>query len=141
MDIFHLILSNANDLARHFPWDALVASGVISPLLVGVKKWRITKNVESLFKKDWFVYLTLLLLSALTAAGNYLLHTPTSDPTIIAIQTAVVAFLTQPIYFFIVKPALAYFRGEINRAAEHNLQIKSAAVPVGGLPTSQDFSQ
>jgi hypothetical protein len=118
-------LNVMNDIARHFPWEALAASGVISPLLVGIKKWFSVQNEKVMIS-------LVILISGLAVAGNYMLHVPTSDPYIIGIQTAVLAFMTQPIYFFIVKPAIAFFKNEVEKAAALN-EVKSATVPKGGI--------
>lgn len=122
------VLYYANQIAKNFPWEVIAASGVISPLLVGIKKWFSVQSEK--------VMITLVVvLSTVTVAGNYLLHVPTADPRILAVQAAVLAFATQPVYFFIVKPAIYSFRSYIEKAAKFNAEVKSAAVPAAGLPT------
>jgi len=115
------ILNILNYAAVHVPWSAVAASGVLSPLLVAVKKWFSVQSER--------VMITLVALSSgLVVAGNYLLHVPTHDPSIIAVQTAVVAFMTQPVYFFMVKPGLAAIQ---KRIADYNAQVLAA----GTAPT------
>ncbi len=129
------ILTTLNDLARHFPWAALAASGVISPLGVAIKKWF---DVQS----ERVMISIIVGMSAFAAAANYLIHVPTHDPLIIGLQTAVIGFMTQPVYYFVVKPALAAFRNQVEKASVFNAEIKSATVPATGLPISPtpDFS-
>lgn len=116
------ILHYINIIVSHIPWAAVAASGVISPLLMMIKKWLDIKSEK--------VLISLVgLMSAGAVMANYLLHVPTSDPSIIAIQTAVVGFMTQPIYYFIVKPGFAWIGETVAAAAAFKKEVKSAAVP------------
>jgi hypothetical protein len=124
--MFHQIVNALNSLAQMTPWAAIAASSVISPFLVGVKKWL---SIQS----ERVMVLLVIGLSMAAAGLNYLLHVPTHDPSIIALQGAVVAFMTQPMYFFIVKPAIAFFKQEVEKAAQLNLDVKSAVVPPTGV--------
>lgn len=124
------ILQTLNAVAQFMPWDALAAAGVISPLLVGVKKWLKVQSSTVMF-----------LLVAGTSLGavtvHYLLTIPTDDPSIIGLQTAVLAFMTQPVYYLLVKPAIAFWRAEVEKAAALNAEIKSAAVESTPVVTAQ----
>lgn len=122
----HDLLSTANELAKSFPWDALAATGVISPLLVGFKKWLSIQSERVMIS-------LVALLSFLTVAGHYLLTTPSSSPKVLAYQSAVLAFMTQPVYFFFVKPAFAWLRTSIEKSDQLNKDIKSAAQPASGI--------
>jgi hypothetical protein len=115
------VLQTINDFATYMPWDALLAAGIISPTLVGFKKWL---SIQS----ERVMILLVILVSLGTVTSHYLLTVPTHDPSIIGVQTAVLAFMTQPVFFFIVKPAIAFFRSEVEKAAALNLDIRSAAV-------------
>lgn len=132
------ILDALNYAAAHIPWAAIGASGILSPLLLGLKKWFSVQSEK--------VMISLVALVALaTAAGHYLLTTPIQAPGVIAIQAAVLAFMTQPIYFFVVKPAAAWFGEQLAKAAAFDAQVKSAIEPVNGLPlgagpATEDFS-
>lgn len=125
----HTVLYILNTIASHVPWTAIVASGFISPLLVGIKKWFSVKSEKVMIS-------LVTIISGVVAALNYLIHIPTHDPTIIAVQAAVVAFMTQPIYFFVVKPALGWLGDTIAAAAAFRKEVQSAAVPTSGLPNS-----
>lgn len=122
------MLNLLNELATKFPLDALIASGLLSPLLLLVKNWRISRNVETILQKDWVMYSLVLLTATAFSIGEYVLSAPTHDPTIIAVRTAVTAFMSQPIYFYIVKPLFALFKSQLDKAAALNNDIKSAAV-------------
>lgn len=116
----------ANLLAKNFPWEVIAASGVLSPLLVGIKKWFSVQSEKVMIS-------LVMLLSLLTVVVNYLLRVPTTNPQYLAVQAAVLAFMTQPVYFFIVKPAIYSFRSYVEKAAKFNAEVKSAAVPAAGL--------
>lgn len=131
------VLNVINYIVVHMPWNAVAASGVLSPLLLGIKKWFSVQSEK--------VMITLVaLLACLTAAGHYLLTVPTHNPSIIAVQGFVLAFMTQPIYFFVVKPTVKWFDERVEEAAALNL-AKSAAEPVPSVtaptPVTEDFSQ
>jgi hypothetical protein len=133
MDVLHSATNAINYLAVHIPWAAVGASGVLSPVLLGVKKWFSVQSEK--------VMISLVALSSmLVAAGHYLLNVPTHDPTIIAAQGAALAFMTQPFYFFIVKPLAAAVSEQLAKAAAFDAQVKSA---VDGplAPAGPDFSQ
>lgn len=125
--MLNTLLNLLNSVVTHIPWDILLASGVISPLLVGIKKWFSVQSEK--------VMITLVaVLSLLTALAHYLMTTPTSDPTIIAVQGAVLAFMTQPVYFFVVKPFYLWISGELAKANAYDQELKSAIIPEEGLP-------
>lgn len=135
------ILDALNYAAAHIPWSAIGASGVLSPLLLGLKKWFSVQSERVMIS-------LVALVALLTAGGHYLLTTPIQNPGVIAIQAAVLAFMTQPIYFFVVKPATAWFGEQLAKAAAFDAQVKSAIQPAGGLPigtptpaSTTDFSQ
>lgn len=127
------VLNILNYVAASIPWDAVIASGILSPLLLGVKKWFSVQSEK--------VMIVLVLISGvLVASGNYLLNVPTSDPSIIAVQGAVLAFMTQPIYFFVVKPFFRWFGETLAAAAAFKADAQSATVPSEGLPISPVIS-
>jgi len=144
MEILTTILSILNYLARHVPWDAILASGILAPLLLIPK--RIVK--KNFIHNQQVMIIVVGIAGLLVAAGNYLMNTPTSNPSIIAIQGAAIAFMTQPIYFIVVKPLVrkisAIIAVEIAKASVAS-EAQSAAVPAGGLPITrpqviEDFS-
>jgi hypothetical protein len=125
------VLHHINVALNNIPWGAVAASGVLSPVLLAVKKWFSVQSEK--------VMITLVAASGMLVAGaNYLLHVPTHEPTIIALQGAAIAFGTQPFYFFIVKPLAAAVADQLAKAAAFDAQVKSAAVPA---PLAEDFSQ
>lgn len=131
MEIIHSIADGLNYLAVHVPWAAVAASGILSPILLFVKKWFSVQSEK--------VMISLVALSGMLVAGaSYLLHVPTHDPSIIALQGAAIAFMTQPFYFFIVKPLAASVSEQLSKAAAFDAQVKSAAEPVA--TTGPDFS-
>ena len=125
MQVLNNIIDILNWVAVHVPWAMVGASALISPLLVGIKKWFSVQSEK--------VMITLVGLVSMAAAGfHYLLTVPTHNPSVIAIQGFVLAFMTQPVYFFAVKPSIAWLQKRIQEAAELNL-AKSAAEPVEDL--------
>lgn len=143
------LLTNLNSLAVHIPWstlgEGLLASGVLSAFLTApyhfIKKW---------FEHHSEVMIVVVGLSGLAVSGvNYLLKTPTTDPTIVALQGFAIAFGTQPFYKLMLKPLFAWLTSlitaKVEKAVEYNAELKSAAIPVTlakpqALPI-QDFSQ
>src|SRR3990167_1881552 len=83
------------------PWEGVLASGVLSGILVGpqrlVKKW---------FKHNKIVIITFIgvLGPTLMFAWSYLLNTYPTAPQIVAVQGLALAFATQPFYYLMVKP-------------------------------------
>lgn len=153
MQILQQVLEILNYVSANIPWDAVAASGVLSPLLVGVKRWF---SVQS----ERIMISLVILFAMLAAAGNYLLNVPSQDPGVIAVQGAVLAFMTQPVYFFVVKPAYKWFSGQLAKAAAFDEQVKAntepvpvpsaaaaslapvePAVPARAIPVTDDFSQ
>lgn len=126
------MLQKILDILNNVPpgtYEAMIASGVISPVLLGIKKWLSVKSER--------VMVTLVIVIAmLTAAGNYLLHVPVHDPSIIALQGSVIAFMTQPVYFFFVKPLFNKVSETLSAASKFNDEVKSAVEPPEGLPIS-----
>jgi hypothetical protein len=103
------------------------ASGIISPLLLGVKHWFDVQSEKAML-------FMLIFVSFSTVAGGYLLSTPTSDPSIIALRTFVLGFTTQPIYFLLVKPSYKWLIQRLSEARALNAGAKAAALPPEGLP-------
>jgi len=131
MEVLHSIGNSLNYLAVHVPWSAVAASGLLSPILLGIKKWFSVQSEK--------VMISLVAVSGMLVAGaNYLLHVPTHDPTIIAAQGAAIAFMTQPFYFFVVKPLAAAVGEQLAKAAAFDAQVKSAGQPV--TASGPDFS-
>lgn len=121
------ILDVANYIVTHVPWDVLIASGILSPLLLAIKKWFSVQSEKVMISLVAFVAL-------MTATGHYLLTVPTGNPSVIAVQAAVLAFMTQPIYFFVVKPIWLWFSAQLSAAAAYRSEVLSATVPETGVP-------
>lgn len=125
-----------NYVATNVPLDAIIASGVLSPILLGFKKV-FGVNSEK-------VMITMVgIAGILVATGNYLLHVPTSDPTVIAMQGAVLAFMTQPFYFLLVKPASkrigVWAAAQLAKAQVYQDDVKSAAIASPAVVPISDF--
>jgi hypothetical protein len=132
MDSFLLVRETLHYLATNIPWDVIAASGILSPVLLLIKKWFSVQSEK--------VMITLVGVSGLIVAGlNYITTVPTHDPSIIAFQGAVVAFLTQPFYFYIVKPIATAVSEQLAKDAFFKSQVQSAAEP--SLIPADDFSQ
>lgn len=129
MDIAKII-DALNWIALNIPWDLVIASGVLSPVLLGVKKWFSVQSEK--------VMMTLVIVfGAIGATVSYLVGVPTTDPTIIAVHGLVISALSQPFYYLLVKPASKWLSAELAKAAAFDAEVKSAAIPADGLPISQ----
>lgn len=137
----HAILNLLNELATRYPLDWLVAAGVLSPLAYAVAKWRLWRNIDSLFQKSWFRMLFVMLAVGGWSLLDYVLHHNGSDPALIAVQASITYVTTQPIYLlvkgavaYVFLPQLAVLREKWQQAKQLNAQkleldIKAAAVP------------
>lgn len=134
MHYVDIAITILNWVATHIPWDGLIASGLLSALLVGPQK----------VIKSWFTHNEPVIIGFITVLGpvlmlawSYLIHQYGTDPSIVALQGLALAFATQPFYFIMVKPLYkklaAYIAARIAEAANLNL-VKSAKEPAGGLP-------
>lgn len=127
-DILTQLLNVSNYLANHIPWAAVGASGVLSPLVLAIKKWF---SVQS----ERIMITIVALVATITAGANYLIHVPTHDPSIIALQATVLAFLTQPVYFFVVKPGFKWFQQRTEEAVQ--LKLAQAGDPAPDQPFTE----
>lgn len=137
------LINALNWIAVNVPWNAILAAGILSPVMAGVSK--LLRAKKGLTK-----FLIFATGASVVATANVLLNMPSADPTVIATQTAVLGFLAQPFYLAMVKPFMQWFAGELAKAAAYDNEIKSAAVPAEGLPIApaplvtppveQDFS-
>lgn len=132
--IFHQILEILNYIAVHTPWDAVAASGLLSGILIGpqraIKKW--------FEHNEQIMILTVGAAGILVAGTHYLISTPSVNPSIIAVQGLVLAFMTQPFYFIVWKPLMRkigvsfipWLREQIKEAESLNaVDTPAAAVP------------
>lgn len=129
---FHQLLTDANLVAQYFDnlggWNAVAASGVLSPIGMAIKKFAKIDNGEVML---W------LIGAGSIAAGFmvYLLTTPQHDPTVIAFLGVVTFLGTQPFYKVIFKPFFAWLGGQFATAkAQVEAQKNPASVPPEGLP-------
>lgn len=136
LHLSHQVLDMLNYLATHVPWDAVLASGVLSGLLVGPKKL-----VEKWFKHNEQIMILVVGAAGLLVAGvNYLIHTPTQNPTIIAAQGLILAFMTQPFYFIVIKPVSrrlgVWFSAQLANASLLN-DARSVLQPAAPAPVAK----
>jgi hypothetical protein len=123
------VLSTLNTISQAIPWDLVMASGILSPAVLLVKKWLHLQSEK--------VMMTLVLvLSMIGSAVTYILSTNSADPSIIAVQGLMVAAMSQPVFFLVVKPFSVWFGGELAKARAFDAEVKSAAIPASGLPVS-----
>lgn len=134
------MLQVLNYIWLNIPWEALGAAIGVSGLLAVIKRWFDLRSER--------VMIFLVILFSLAAvAAEYLMSVPTSDPSIIALRASVLAFTTQPVYFFVIKPVITTLRERMIEAHANLLEAKSAAEPMTVAPAIgdnvqvQDFSQ
>ena len=122
-EFLQTLLSGLNYLAVNIPWEAVVAGGVLSPLAVGVNK--LIKAQKPITK-----FTVVFMVAVLGCGINYILNTPVRDPSIIALQGAVVTFFAQPFYLLMVKPGFAWVGVQLAKAQAFDAEVKSAATPL-----------
>ena len=109
--------------------ETIVAALVASPAVVAIKKWF---HLHS----DKVLLGVTIAASMFTAAGAYLVNDPTFSAWLLPVHGWLIFATTQPVYRFLVKPLMAKIQAKIAEAIAFNAEIKSAAVPATGLPTS-----
>lgn len=140
----HHIIQLANEVAllvHKVPagfWQALLASGVLAPVLNVYKHLHFTRKEREVEAR--VMHVAVVAAAFLLSTGQYLLATHPADPRIIALHTAVLGFMTQPVYFFLLKPLLKYAWAPLalkfSEAARLEAELKSATVPPEGLPAA-----
>lgn len=118
-----------NWLAVNVPWDLVIASGVLSPVLLGLKK---LKKIES----EKIMSTLVIVISVIGAAISYIMSSTADTPAIIITQGLIVAAMSQPWYFALYKPATKWLSTELAKARAFDAEVKSAAIPASGLPVS-----
>jgi apolipoprotein N-acyltransferase len=129
MQMVDAIFGFLNYVTTHVPWELIGASGILSPLMIGVKKWFSVQN-------ELVMFLLVFGTATLAAAVNWLLHTQSHDPNVILVQAALLTVMAQPFYFGLFKPLFKWLGGQLSKAAAYDQQLKAAAEPAGGLPAS-----
>lgn len=119
--MLHEALSTANQLAQAVPWDAAVYAPVVVVVLAIIKKVKAIDNGEVMI---WL----LGIVSGASAIVHYLITANPGEPHIIAASAIVTYIATQPVYYVLLKPALAFFASEVQKAAILN-EVKTANVP------------
>ena len=130
-------LNKAILLVQHVPsgfWQALIASGVLSPALKVWKHFRVTKKEKQIGEAVMFAVVTGISFVAVVL--NYLFTHDPQNPSIILLHTAVLGFMTQPVYYLGVKPLWAKIEKEVAKAEALNEAVKAAAIPPEGLPVA-----
>lgn len=128
----HQLLTDLNTAAQYFNsaggFQALVASGFLSPIGMAIKKVKGIDNGEVM----------LWLMGAFSVAAGffiYLVTTPQHDPTVIAFLGLVSFLGTQPFYKLAFKPFFAWLGGQFAQAkAQVEAEKNPATVPAEGLP-------
>lgn len=127
------ILQHLNSFATEFPWEVILASGILSPVMVPIiKLFKVQKDTV----KIGLVYVGGVIF----AAVHYFITTPSSDPTVIYMQGAILAFTAQPFYHLMVKPGFAYLGTEISRAVALKEKQDAVLPPSLAGPDASDFS-
>jgi len=128
----HQLLTDANQVAQYFSslggWNAVLASGVLSPIGMAIKKLKGIHNGEVML---WIMGAGSLIAGFLV----YLLTTPQHDPTVIAFLGFITFLASQPFYKVIFKPFFAWLGGQFATAKlQVEAQKNPASVPPEGLP-------
>lgn len=144
------LLSIYNSIPTSF-WELAGTALATSPLLSAIKhffqiestkrytlvKLPFVKNIT--VSGEQIMVLLLVAISGIASGVAYVMGTSSSNPDIIALHGALIAFSTQPIYFFIVKPVYKSILGSI-QAGTNADTLKSAVVPAGGVPLQENVT-
>ena len=130
---YHQLLTDANLAAQYFSnlggWNAVLASGVLSPIGMAIKKLKGIHNGEFML---WFMGAGSLIAGFTV----YLLTTPQHDPTVIAFLGFITFLASQPFYKVVFKPFFAWLGGQfVTAKAQVEAQRNPASVPPEGLPS------
>lgn len=100
----------------------LLAGGVLSPVAAVINKFI---KAQKAFTK----FTVVVLGAVIGVAVHAFITAQTADPTILAAQTAVVAFLSTPFYLLLVKPLSKWLGDQFAKAAAFDAQLQSAKEP------------
>lgn len=129
---YHQLVTDLNQAAAYFTnvggWNAVVASGILSPVGMAIRKFKGIDNGEVML---WLIAAGSLLSGFFV----YLLTTPQHDPTVIAFLGFVTFLASQPFYKVIFKPLFAWIGIQFATAkAQVEADKNPATVPAEGLP-------
>lgn len=111
--------------------ETVIAALIASPLVVGLKKWF---NVHS----DKVALILAIGASMFTGVAAYAVNDPVFSAWLIPVHGWLIFATTQPVYRFLMKPIIRKIQAIIAEAVAFNAEVKSAAVPAGGLPQPQN---
>lgn len=145
------LLNSVNAFAQVFPWPVLATSGLISPVLSAYKHWLQlegdkTYSLGKLKVKGEVIIFALLLLLAsapsIAQAAVAALAGLGVDWRALIDQTALTGFLSQPIYFLILKPAIRSYQASIDKQVEQRMaSLIAPSVQLSTTSTVQPVSQ
>lgn len=144
MNILQDVINVLNWIALNIPWEAIVATGLITALLEAPKRW--IKNIFVHY--DWVMIILAGIVSLVVVTVNYLLNDPTYAPKLVPVIAAAMAYGTQPFYKILFKPALTaligFFGKQVAEARLRSEAQRAAQVPATGLPVAvtptEDFA-
>lgn len=123
----HQLLTYVNQFAQAFPWPVLATSGVISPLLSGLKHWLQLEGDKTYkfgplkVKGEQIIFLMLIVMTGAGVALTRFMHWQTGNHTVLVLQALATGFMTQPVYLFIVKPALRSYQASIDKQVSQRM--------------------
>jgi hypothetical protein len=132
------MLNTLNNIVNYYHqippgfWQALIASGILSPLVHAWHQVHVTRKEKEI--ADWAMIIIVILVAFAASVFQYLLTTHPSNPTVIAMHTAVVGFMMTPLYIIVVKPLWTWLSKKSAAADIYNSQLKSSLIPSTGLP-------
>jgi hypothetical protein len=120
------ITNTLNEVAQAFPWELLIAGGVLSPIAaVTIKTFNAQKDITKLG--------IVVACGLVLAAAQYVISTPTSGPAVIFRNGALAALFAQPYWYLVVKPASVWLGNKVAQGVTLDKDLKSALEPAGGL--------
>jgi len=129
MEIVNEIINVLNWLATNIPWEAILASGVLTAFLQIPKQW-----VKKWFEHyDWVMLLLAGIGSLAIVTIDYLTNDPSFAPKFLPVYAAAMAYATQPFYKVMLKPLISWLSAQAAQAAIQ-LEAQSATEPATGLP-------
>ena len=120
-----VVLHALNIFAEHI-WPILVASGIISALMI--KPYKIIKKF--FVHHEQVMLITIGTVTFLATNLVYLANTPNVEPWIVQLYAGTIAFMTQPFWKIILKPMIEKVKADWLRAQTLTNDVVTASAPL-----------
>jgi len=127
--------NTVNEMVRHIPpgtVESILGASIISPVVQFIKLWW-ERNGTRKFR-SWFAWLFIAISSLLVVFSEFIFTYDGSDAGVIWLRTMMMGFMTQPVYFLLIKPVYLGLTKVFTDVTEHEEEVHSAKVPPEGIP-------